>query len=127
MPARRVFKAAIPLPTVSFMAPAFLNPNLLGTGQYGAMNFSASEYQKAYSLNYVDPYFTTYGVSQAITIFSTITTPSTNLNQASYTMDGYGGTVMYGLPVSLSNRVNLGFGYTYIVLHDVNGGEPPNR
>lgn len=96
-------------------------PNLLGTGKYGAINFNASQYQKSYSLTYANPYFTTYGVSQSVTIFSTITTPTTDLNQASYSMDGYGGTVVYGIPLTLYNRINLGFGYTYIVLHDVNG------
>ncbi len=96
-------------------------PNLFGTGNYGALNFNASEYQKSYSLSFVQPYYTTYGISRSITLFSTITTPSTSLNQSSYTMDGYGGTVTYGLPVSLNNRINLGYGYTYIVLNGVNG------
>lgn len=96
-------------------------PNLLGTGKYGALNFNNSQYQKSYSLTYVDPYYTSYGVSRAISIFSTLTTPSTNLNYASYKMDGYGGSVTYGIPISLNNRINLGYGYTYIVLHDVEG------
>ena len=30
-------------------------PNLFGTGKYGALNFNASEYQKSYSLTYVQP------------------------------------------------------------------------
>ncbi len=98
-------------------------PNLFGTGKYGALNFNASEFQKSYSFNYVNPFYTTYGVSRSVTIFSTITTPSTDLNQASYSMDGYGGTISYGIPVSLNSRVNLGYGYTYIVLHDVDGAE----
>ncbi len=96
-------------------------PNLLGTGKYGALQFSASDFQKSYSLSYVDPYYTWYGISRGITIFSNITTPSTNLNYASYSMDGYGAAVTYGIPVSLNNRINLGYGYTYIVLHDVHG------
>ncbi len=96
-------------------------PNLFGTGNYGALNFNASQFQKSYSLNYVNPYITTYGISRSVTVFSTITTPSTDLNLASYTMDGYGASVIYGIPVSLNNRVNLGYGYTYIVLHDVDG------
>ena len=51
-------------------------PNLFGTGKYGSINFNASQFQKSYSLSYVNPYYTTYGVSRSITIFSTITTPS---------------------------------------------------
>lgn len=98
-------------------------PNLFGTGKYGSLSFNASQYQKSYGFTYVDPFYTTYGVSRSISIFSTITTPSTSLNQASYTMDGYGGTITYGIPVSLNNRVNLGYGYTYILLHDVDGTE----
>lgn len=96
-------------------------PNLFGTGNYGALSFNASQFQKSYSLNYVNPYITTYGISRSVTIFSTITTPSTDLNFASYSMDGYGASVIYGIPVSLNNRINLGYGYTYIVLHDVDG------
>jgi outer membrane protein insertion porin family len=96
-------------------------PNLFGTGKYGSLNFNASQYQKSYSINYVDPYVTTYGISRSITVFSTFTTPTTDLNLASYTMDGYGASVTYGIPVSLNNRVNLGYGFTYITLHDVNG------
>ncbi|MBS0352195.1 MAG: outer membrane protein assembly factor BamA, partial [Proteobacteria bacterium] len=98
-------------------------PNLFGTGNYGSLGFNASQYQKTYSLTYSEPYFTPNGISQTVTIFSNITTPSTSLNQASYTMDGYGGTLTYGVPVSLNNRINVGFGYTYLVLHDVNGDE----
>lgn len=96
-------------------------PNLFGTGKYGSLNFNASQFQKSYSFSYVNPYYTTYGVSRSVTIFSTITTPSSDLNLASYTMDGYGGSLIYGIPLSLTTRVNLGLGYTYIVLHDVNG------
>ncbi len=96
-------------------------PNLFGTGKYGSINFNASTYQKSYGFTYANPYYTTYGISRSITIFSTITTPSTDLNQASYTMNGYGGTVTYGIPVSLNNRISLGYGYTYITLNDVNG------
>lgn len=94
-------------------------PNLLGMGRYASLNFNASQFQKSYSLNYVNPYFTTYGISRGVTIFSTITTPSSDQNLASYTMDGYGGAVNYGIPLSLNNRVNLGYGYTYIVLNNV--------
>jgi outer membrane protein insertion porin family len=98
-------------------------PNLFGTGKYGSLNFNASQFQKSYSLTYMNPYYTTYGVSQSITLFSTITTPSTDLNFASYSMDGYGANVTYGIPMSLNNRLSVGFGYTYIVLHDVKGAE----
>lgn len=98
-------------------------PNLFGTGKYGSLNFNASQFQKSYSFTYANPYYTPYGVSRSVTIFSTITTPSTDLNLASYTMDGYGATINYGIPVSLNNRISLGYGYTYIVLHDVNGAE----
>jgi outer membrane protein insertion porin family len=103
-------------------------PNLFGTGKYGSLSFNSSEYQKSYSLTYVDPYYTPYGISRSITIFSTITTPSEDLNYSSYSMDGYGATVTYGIPITLNNRINLGGGYTYIVLHDIDdtsGVAPP--
>lgn len=96
-------------------------PNLMGTGKFASLSFNASQFQKTYSFNYVNPYYTTYGVSRGITIFSTVTTPSSALNLVSYTMDGYGFAMTYGIPVSLNNRISLGYGYTYIFIHGVNG------
>ena len=98
-------------------------PNLMGTGKYGSLAFNASKFQKSYSLSYINPYYTTYGVSRGITIFSNITTATPSQNLSSYTMDGYGGAVTYGIPVSLNNRVNLGYGYTYVALSNLEGHE----
>lgn len=96
-------------------------PNLFGTGKFGSLSFNASQFQKSYSFNYVNPYYTTYGVSRGITVFSTVTTPSSALNLVNYTMDGYGFAVTYGIPVSLNNRISFGYGYTYINIHGTNG------
>ena len=83
--------------------------NVLGTGNRLGLNFTRDNYQRTYSINYVNPFFTNNGVSQAIKLYANQATPY-NLNLADYSFDTYGATLTYGIPVSLHNTVSAGLG-----------------
>lgn len=107
--------------TDGFLYGAGMNePNFLGTGKDVGLNFQNSQYQKTYNFNYTNPYYTTSGISRSFNLFYTITTPNPDLNQSSYREKKGGGTLMYGLPITRHDRINVGGGYSYISLSDIN-------
>lgn len=87
--------------------------NWFGTGKQVGFNVSTSTYQTVYSFNYTDPYFTPDGVSRGFNIFYR-SRDFEEVNVSSYTTDSYGGSVNFGYPISETQRLNFGVGYTNI-------------
>lgn len=87
--------------------------NWFGSGKQVGFNVSTSEYQTVYSFNYTDPYFTPDGVSRGFNIFYRAR-DFEEVNVSSYTTDSFGGSVNFGYPISETERLNFGLGYTNI-------------
>ena len=94
-------------------------PNFMGSGRFVSVGFTRSKYSANYNLAYNNPFYTIDGVSRGFNIFYSHTTPG-KVNLESYTMDDFGANFSYGIPISEFNAFNLGAGYDYIDISDVN-------
>jgi outer membrane protein insertion porin family len=83
--------------------------NFLGTGNHFSVAVSNSDFQKKLTISYLDPYFTSSGVSVGYGLFySKFNT--TNFNTAQYSDNSYGGSVTFGVPITETDTVGLTFG-----------------
>lgn len=94
--------------------------NFLGTGRNVAVQFDNSSSVQNYSISYYNPYFTMNNVSLKIAAFAQRTDPSDE-DESTYTMDVYGASAIYGIPLSDFNRANFGYGYEYTDLNESSG------
>lgn len=84
--------------------------NFMGTGKNVSAQFDNSDSTQAYSVSYLNPYHTINGVSLKLTASAQVTNASDE-DISSYSADVYGGSVVYGIPLSDYSRTNLGYGY----------------
>lgn len=85
--------------------------NFMGTGRSLGVNFNSSRYERIYSINYNNPYYTPDGIQRGFTLYAQRVTPG-SLNITSYSTDMYGGTVNYNIPISAyGDFLLLGYGY----------------
>lgn len=94
-------------------------PNFMGTGKYVSLGFQKSAYSGQYNFSYTNPFYTTNGVSRSFSVYYNHTTPG-KVNLDPYTMDDYGGTLSYGIPVSEYDSLSVGFGYDHVAIGNVN-------
>jgi outer membrane protein insertion porin family len=83
--------------------------NFLGTGNRLGVTVSNSTFQKALNFNYLDPYFTSSGVSVGYGLFYS-KFDNGNFNTAQFSSNNYGGTVSFGVPITETDTVGLTFG-----------------
>ncbi len=83
--------------------------NFLGTGNQVGVTVSNSVFQKQLNFNYLDPYFTSSGVSVGYGAFYS-SFNNGNFNTAQYSSSSYGGTVTFGVPITETDTVGLTFG-----------------
>lgn len=87
-------------------------PNFLGTGKNLGVNFNTSDFQRYYSINYFNPYYTDSGIGRGFNLYAATTnTDDGDVDISTYAMDQYGASVNYSMPVSENNHLNYGFGY----------------
>jgi len=86
--------------------------NVLGTGNSLSLQLSWSEYQRALSFNYFNPYFTLDGISRGYNMFYR-ETDYDQQNIATYSTDAYGAGVNYGFPIGETRRINFGMSTEY--------------
>jgi outer membrane protein insertion porin family len=96
-------------------------PNFMGSGKFVSVGFQRSEYTSSYSFAYNNPFFTTSGISRGFSIYYNHTTPG-NVNIDPYTMDDYGTSLTFGIPISEYDQVSIGGGYDHIAISNVNSG-----
>ncbi|OGT08412.1 MAG: outer membrane protein assembly factor BamA [Gammaproteobacteria bacterium GWE2_37_16] len=87
--------------------------NFLGTGKGVGIQFSHSKYSYGYGFNYFDPYFTQSNVSLSVDLYNQRTTPD-SIKLSAYSTNTYGGTAIFGIPLSEYSRINLGYGFEHI-------------
>ena len=83
--------------------------NVLGSGNFLAVQVNTSKVNKTYSLSYTNPYYTDDGVSLGGDIYTRKTSAGT-LSVASYTTDSIGFGLRTGIPLNETDSVNFGLG-----------------
>jgi outer membrane protein insertion porin family len=81
--------------------------NVLGTGNSLSLNISWSEFQRAVSFNYFNPYYTLDGISRGYNMYFR-KTDYDEQNIATYSTDAYGGGVNFGFPIGETQRIGFG-------------------
>ena len=94
-------------------------PNFLGSGKYVSLGFQRSAYTDSYGFSYNNPFFTASGISHGYSMYYSHTTPA-NVNLEPYTMDNYGISTTFGIPISEYDVLILGGGYDHIAIANVN-------
>jgi outer membrane protein insertion porin family len=86
--------------------------NFMGSGKHVSFGFNNSDTNTVYSFGYTNPFATVDGISQGFNAFYRETdTDNSSNNVATFNTDVWGGSVNFGIPISDSNRIGLGFGY----------------
>jgi outer membrane protein insertion porin family len=88
-------------------------PNFMGTGKTVGINFSRDTYIRSYGINYYNPYFTNSGIGFGANVTFQKTRPAA-LNISEYTLDNYGASFYYTIPISLNDSLQLGYGFNKI-------------
>jgi len=84
--------------------------NFLGTGNEVQFSGDTSKVNRHLNLNFVEPYYTSTGISRTIGFYAT-NTDSSQANTAAYFSDTKGAAVTYGFPISESHTLSAGIGY----------------
>ena len=92
-------------------------PNFLGTGKTVGVNFSRSRYTSSYSINYYNPYYTVNNIGRGFNFYYQKTSPKALSNGSLYTFDTYGASVLYSIPLSLNDRLQVGAALNNISLN----------
>ena len=86
-------------------------PNFMGTGKSVGVNLTRSQYSNNYGFNYFNPYFTVNNIGFGYNLYYTKQNPGSDINIASYIMDGFGGSMNFVIPISEFTSLNFGLGY----------------
>ncbi|MDM8558883.1 outer membrane protein assembly factor BamA [Candidatus Parabeggiatoa sp. HSG14] len=95
---------------------SIVQENFLGSGNRVGLTFNNSKVQTVYRFSYFNPYTTIDGVSRGFDIFYR-TTDAEQANLSRYTMDRYGTTLNYGLPLTEFNFFNIGAAFDNTTLN----------
>lgn len=94
-------------------------PNFMGSGETVSIGFENSEVENYYNFRYTNPYYTVDGISRSVNLYYQHMKPNSDYNYASYTMDGYGVDIAYGIPVSEHNSFTIGYGYENVLISNL--------
>jgi outer membrane protein insertion porin family len=89
--------------------------NFLGSGVRFGFNFSTSESDEQYGLNFTNPYHTPDGVSRGFS-FLYRSRDAEELGISDYTTDLLSGKINYGFPISETNTIFVSLGYENLEL-----------
>jgi outer membrane protein insertion porin family len=84
--------------------------NFLGSGVKFGVNFSSSDFDEAYGVNFTNPYHTPDGISRGFSLLYR-SRDAAELGVSDYTTDLFSAKVNYGFPISETNTVFVSLGY----------------
>ena len=87
--------------------------NVLGSGNFLAVQVNTSKINKVYSLSYTNPYYTDDGVSLGFGAYVRDTDLSSLSTVASYTTKSKGVNVSTGVPLNETDNINFGLGFDH--------------
>ena len=82
--------------------------NILGTGNSLVAALNTSAINRIISLAFSEPYYTVDGVSRTLELYQRNTDPG-SIAISQYTSSTYGAAVNYGIPITETDSVNIGF------------------
>ena len=107
-----------------FMIGGKLNmPNVFGTGNTFNVNAQLSIPFQSLQLSYIDPFFTTSGISQSIGLYANRTNFAKTNAIAAYKLDTFGASLMYGVPISTYSNVSWGATFANNAIEQSPGNE----
>lgn len=89
----------------------FQQNNFLGSGKQVSVQANRSRFRTDYGLTYVNPYYTPDGVSRGFNIFFR-ETDFEEINVSSFSTNSFGGSVIFGYPLSETQSLRFSAGYT---------------
>lgn len=92
--------------------------NFMGTGRTVGVSLQASAYERTYSLNYTNPFFTPDGVSHSMSAYiQQVNADAVSI--ANFSTSSYGFNDSYGFPLSNYDSFNLGYGLkdTHLIIN----------
>ena len=84
--------------------------NAFGTGRAIGVGINDSSWQRSYSFNYGEPYYSIDGISRGYNAYFRASDYG-QFNVASYTSDAFGAGIQFGLPISDIERIGLNLNY----------------
>jgi outer membrane protein insertion porin family len=84
--------------------------NVFGSGNYLGVEVNTSKTSRSFEFSTVEPYFTTDGVSRALSVFYRTTRPFNSLGDA-YQIATPGASIRFGVPFSEFDTVFMGIGW----------------
>ena len=84
--------------------------NAFGTGKAIGIGINDSSWQRSYSFNYGEPYYSIDGISRGYNAYFRASDYG-QFNVASYTSDAFGAGIQFGLPISDIERIGLNLNY----------------
>ncbi|NNL57554.1 MAG: outer membrane protein assembly factor BamA, partial [Pseudomonadales bacterium] len=89
----------------------FQQNNFMGTGKQVSVQANRSRFRTNYSVSYVNPYYTPDGVSRGFTLFAR-ETDFDEINVTSFSTNSWGGSIIFGYPLSETQSLRFSVGYT---------------
>jgi outer membrane protein insertion porin family len=89
--------------------------NVFGSGNAISLAINTSKVNRTYSISYTEPYWTVDGVARTLEIYQRKLDP-TSLSVSQYTSDTIGAAVAFGIPITETDTINLGFRYDHTTL-----------
>jgi outer membrane protein insertion porin family len=86
--------------------------NIFGSGNALTAGINTSSINRTIAVTYTEPYYTVDGVSRTLEAYQRQIDPST-LSVAPYQSETIGGAVSYGIPITETDTINLGFRYDH--------------
>ena len=86
--------------------------NIFGSGNALTLGINTSSVNRTIAATFTEPYYTVDGVSRTLEAYQRQLDPST-LSVAPYQSDTLGGAVSYGIPITETDTINLGFRYDH--------------
>ncbi|MEY8703129.1 outer membrane protein assembly factor BamA, partial [Francisella philomiragia] len=107
-----------------FMIGGRLNmPNVFGTGNTFNVNAQLSLPYQQLDISYINPYFTTSGISQSISAYINRQNTARTNAIAAYRLDTIGARLMYGVPISTFSNVSAGITFANNTINQSQGFE----
>ncbi len=97
--------------------------NILGTGNSLVAALNTSAINRIISLAFSEPYYTVDGVSRTLELYQRNTDPG-SIAISQYTSSTYGAAVNFGVPITETDSVNVGFRYEHTELSLVADSPP---
>jgi outer membrane protein insertion porin family len=86
--------------------------NIFGSGNALTAGINTSSVNRVIALTFTEPYYTVDGISRTLEAYQRVVDP-TSLSVAPYQSDTIGGAISYGIPITETDTINLGFRYDH--------------